>query len=202
MVGPSAATAGPSEEGSLSRAVLNYRHVGVLLSTVGENRVSTVSAGFVRMVERFKSAGLGSGNIRAVLQPWALSVAVAALAPVGCGSPAATLEIIAPPTAIAGSPFTITVTAMVGSSRDTVINSPVQFTSSDSAAVLPGIYYFTANDAGSHTFTNGITLVTPGSQSITATVVGATALTATAKITVSAAATLAQLKVNPALRDR
>jgi hypothetical protein len=202
MVGPSAATAGPSEEGSLSRAVLNYRHVGVLLSTVGENRVSTVSAGFVRMVERFKSAGLGPGNIWAVLQPWALSVAVAALAPVGCGSPAATLEIIAPPTAIAGSPFTITVTAMVGSSRDTVINSPVQFTSSDSAAVLPGIYYFTANDAGSHTFTNGITLVTPGSQSITATVVGATALTATAKITVSAAATLAQLKVNPALRDR
>ena len=75
---------------------------------------------------------------------------------------------------------------MVGGRRDTVINSSIHFTSSDSAAVLPAEYYFTATDAGSHTFTNGVTLMTAGSQSITATVVGAPGINGTADVTVSA----------------
>ena len=45
----------------------------------------------------------------------------------------------------------------------------VHFTSSDGQAVLPGNYTFTAGDAGTHTFTNGVTLKTAGTQSITAT---------------------------------
>jgi len=109
----------------------------------------------------------------------------------GCGT-SATLDITAPSSAVAGSPFTITVTAMVGKSRDTIINSPIHFTSSDSAAVLPGVYYFTANDAGSHTFTNGVTLMTAGNQSITATVIGAPGLNGTTNVAVSAATALAQ----------
>jgi hypothetical protein len=112
------------------------------------------------------------------------------LAAFGCGTPA-TLHITAPSNATAGSPFTVTVTAMVGRSRDKVINSPIHFTSSDSAAVLPPDYYFTAQDAGSHTFTNGVTLKTAGSQSITATTIGASALNGTATVTVSAATTAA-----------
>jgi hypothetical protein len=116
---------------------------------------------------------------------------VAGLVPFGCGTPA-TLVINAPSRAVAGSPFTITVTAMVGGSRDTIINSPIHFTSSDSAAVLPGDYDFTANDAGSHTFTNGVTLMTAGNQSITATVIGAPGLNGTTNVTVSAATALAQ----------
>jgi len=104
----------------------------------------------------------------------------------GCGTHAI-LVITTPSSAVAGSPFTVTVTAMVGGSRDTVINSPVHFTSSDSAAVLPQNYYFTASDAGSHTFTNGVTLNTPGIQSITGTILGATGINGTTNVTVSAA---------------
>ena len=84
---------------------------------------------------------------------------------------------------------------MVGANRDTVINSPVHFTSSDSAAVLPPDYYFTANDAGSHTFINGVTLITDGSQTITGTDIGAPGINGTASITVSAS-TAAQLRVS------
>jgi hypothetical protein len=116
-----------------------------------------------------------------------LGVLVAGLATFGCGT-YATLEISAPPGAISGSAFSITVTAMVGENRDTIINSPIKFTSSDPAAVLPPLYYFNANDAGSHTFTNGVTLMTVGNQSITATVIGAAGLTGSAKVTVSAMA--------------
>jgi hypothetical protein len=122
-----------------------------------------------------------------------LGVLVAGLATFGCGT-YATLEISAPPGAISGSAFSITVTAMVGENRDTIINSPIKFTSSDPAAVLPPLYYFNANDAGSHTFTNGVTLMTVGNQSITATVIGAAGLTGSAKVTVSA--TAAQSKVS------
>jgi hypothetical protein len=81
---------------------------------------------------------------------------------------------------------------MVGGNRDTIINSPVKFTSSDPAAILPPIYNFNASDAGSHTFTNGVTLMTVGNQSITATVIGAAGLTGSAKVTVSATAAAAQ----------
>jgi len=106
-----------------------------------------------------------------------------------CGTQHATLYITAPSTAVASTPFTVTVTAMIGNAPDRVINSPILFTSSDKAAVLPPFYGFTPSDAGSHTFTNGITLMTPGNQSITATIKDASALTATANVTVTAAAT-------------
>jgi hypothetical protein len=155
--------------------------------------VSNANAGFVRFVVRFSGnfASLGLPNVRAVLRPWALSAAMAGLVTFGCGT-RATLVVTAPYSAVAGSPITVTVTAMVGVNLDRVINSPIRFTSSDRAAILPGVYYFTANDAGSHTFTNGVTLMTLGTQSITATVIGASALTATAKVTVSATTTATQ----------
>lgn len=106
----------------------------------------------------------------------------------GCGTHA-TLTVAAPLSAITYSPFTVTVTAMVGQSRDTIINSSVLFTSSDKAANLPPVYLFTANDAGSHTFTNGVTLKTAGSQTITVTVIGAPGINGTATVTVSSPAT-------------
>lgn len=132
-----------------------------------------------------KSTCLGPRNV-AALSIRALSAAAAGLMTVGCGTHAI-LNITAPSSTVAGSPFTITVTAMVGASRDTIINSPVHFTSSDKAAVLPADYYFTPNDAGSHTFTNGVTLRTAGSQTITGTVIGAPGINGTASVTVSAA---------------
>jgi hypothetical protein len=45
----------------------------------------------------------------------------------------------------------------------------VHFTSTDSKAVLPVNYAFTAADAGIHAFTNGVTLNTYSSQTVTAT---------------------------------
>jgi subtilisin family serine protease len=53
----------------------------------------------------------------------------------------------------------------------------VQFTSSDSKAVLPGSYHFTPEDEGTHTFT--ATLKTVGTQSITATDTTTTTITGT-----------------------
>lgn len=138
------------------------------------------------------SARLGVSTALATLRPWVLSTAVAGLVTLGCGTPHATLNITIPSSAMAGSPFTVTVTAMVGGNRDTVINSSIHFTSSDRAAVLPADYYFTVSDAGSHTFTNGATLMTAGSQSITATEIGVPGLNGTANVTVSATTTTTQ----------
>jgi adhesin/invasin len=121
-----------------------------------------------------------------------LTAVVLGVVTFGCGTPHATLDIAAPSSAVAGFPFTVTVTAIYEGGQDTVINSSIHFTSSDPSAVLPPDYYYTANDAGSHTFPNGVTLKTPGSQSITATVVGGPGINGTANVTVSAATTVAQ----------
>lgn len=144
---------------------------------------------FVRFAASLRG-GLVSGEPRhgkAKLRLLSFSIFVAALATYGCATQHATLNITAPSTAVAGSPFTITITAMVGGNRDTIINSAIKFTSSDPTAVLPPLYYFTATDGGSHTFTDGVTLMTPGSQSITATVVGAAGLNGSANVTVTPA---------------
>ena len=96
----------------------------------------------------------------------ALIASVAGFAALSCGSDHAILEISAPSNVVAGSPFTATVTAIYDGKRDTIIDGPIHFTSSDTAAVLPTLYVFTAADAGSHTFT-GLLLMTPGSQTMT-----------------------------------
>ncbi len=70
----------------------------------------------------------------------------------------------------AGTAASVTVTA-----RDTYGNiatgyrGTVHFTSSDGQAVLPANYVFVSGDNGVHTFTNGVTLKTVGTQSVTAT---------------------------------
>jgi len=86
---------------------------------------------------------------------------------------------------MAGSPFTVTVTVMIGSNRDTIINNRVHFTSSDPSAVLPGDYYFTPADAGSHTWPNGFILATAGSQTISGEIIEATGINGSATILVT-----------------
>ena len=127
----------------------------------------------------------GPRSLWATWRVWRVSAALLGLATLSCGTPA-TFQITSPSNTVAGVPFTITVTATVGGKRDSIINSPVHFTSSDSAAILPADYYFTAKDAGSHTFTNGVTLMTPGRQSITGTDPGAPGLNGIVNITVTA----------------
>jgi hypothetical protein len=76
-------------------------------------------------------------------------------------------DISAPATSPARSPFTVTVTAM-DASDDPVTDyaGTVHFTSSDGSATLPNNYTFVGGDNGSHTFTNGVTLQTVGTQSV------------------------------------
>ena len=83
------------------------------------------------------------------------------------------------PTAI-GAPGSVTVTA-----DDTYGNvatgyrGTVKFSSTDTKAVLPANTGFTAAYAGTHAFTNGVTLNTAGTQSITATDTATSTITGT-----------------------
>ncbi len=95
-----------------------------------------------------------------------LCAIAATLLTLGCATPHAALVFTAPSTVVAGTPFTVTVTVLYDAKPDGVVNSPIRFSSSDPAAVLPGNYYFTQSDAGSHTWTNAFTLKTPGAQTI------------------------------------
>ncbi len=114
-----------------------------------------------------------------------LCIVAACLMTCGCGTTHAVLNFAAPLTATAGSPFTVTVTVTIDGKHDTAINSRIHFASSDPAAVLPPDYYFTPADAGSHTWTNGFTLSTPGNQTISGAIIDATGINGKASISVS-----------------
>jgi len=101
-------------------------------------------------------------------------------------SPAAasSLRITAPASAIAGRPFTITVTAFDPYNNiATGYRGTVHVISSDNRASLPSIYTFTSGDDGVHTFGNGVTLRTSGMQTITVydvfhpSIIGSTSVT-------------------------
>ncbi|MGO9598661.1 MAG: DUF4082 domain-containing protein, partial [Isosphaeraceae bacterium] len=116
-------------------------------------------------------------------------------------SPAAasTLVVTAPTSATAGAAFSVTVTAkdLYGNTATGYLGT-VQFTSSDSqtGVILPANYNFTAADAGVHTFTNGVTLETAGSQTVTATDTGTSSITGKATVTVASAAQVTHLNVS------
>ncbi|MGE5053094.1 MAG: hypothetical protein ACM3WP_02940 [Acidobacteriota bacterium] len=114
-----------------------------------------------------------------------ISIAIFTLLSFGCGTRHATLEFTAPRSATAGTAFTVTVTVMIGSERDTIINNRVHFTSSDPAAKLPGDYYFTPADAGSHTWANDFILMTPGNQTISGEIIEATGINGATTVAVA-----------------
>src|SRR6516162_2877767 len=60
----------------------------------------------------------------------------------------------------------------------------VHFTSSDGGATLPADYTFTAADNGLHTFVNGVTMQTAGTQTITVTDTSSSAFTSTMSLSV------------------
>ena len=98
---------------------------------------------------------------------------------------AAQFAVNTPGTAIAGTSFFFTVTAE-DTNGNTVVGyaGTVQFASSDTLAMLPANYTFGVADNGVHVF--GVTLKTPGVQSITATDTSNSSLTGvSAAITVS-----------------
>jgi hypothetical protein len=91
-----------------------------------------------------------------------------AFVPITATSPAPThFAVTAPANVAAGVPFTVTVTAKDASENtSTSYTGTVTFSSSDPSPTLPSNYTFTPGDAGVHTFTNGVTLNTLGTQSI------------------------------------
>jgi hypothetical protein len=93
-----------------------------------------------------------------------------------------------PTTTTAGTAATFTVSALdANGNLATGYLGTVHFTSSDPQAVLPADYTFTAADQGTHTFT--VTLLTAGSQSLSASDLFAPAVTGSeAGINVTAAA--------------
>jgi hypothetical protein len=132
-----------------------------------------------------KTYWLGNGRVSSAFSLCAAIAAIGFLVASGCATPHAVLDFTAPATATAGTTFTVTVTATIEGKRDTIINSYISFISSDPVAVLPSRYLFTPADTGSHTWTNGFTLMTPGNQTISATIYDATGINGTAKVTVS-----------------
>jgi hypothetical protein len=60
----------------------------------------------------------------------------------------------------------------------------VNFSSSDAKAILPANYTFTATDNGVHTFTNGVTLKTKGTQTVTVTDTVTSSITGTTSVSV------------------
>ncbi len=130
-------------------------------------------------------SGLSSPRVFDIMRICAFTAALVTTITSGCGNTHATLDFVAPSTATAGIPFTVTVNVLYKGRPDTVINSHIHFTSSDASAVLPPDYYFTPSDAGSHTWTNGFTLSTPGNQTISGAIFDATGINGNASISVS-----------------
>jgi len=116
---------------------------------------------------------------------WMLVIA-ASVTTSGCATPHAILDIAAPSAVTAGTPFTITVTAIYQGQQDTAVNTVVHFTSTDKDAVLPRDYWFVSADRGFHSFPNGVTLKTPGNQTISASLYMATGINGSVVVTVSA----------------
>ncbi len=176
----------PQSKRQTSSSVMNRTPPGVGVLLLG-HRVCIANSLLRRFdvifLGRFRR--IGSGIALSARRLCLLTTVVAILMTFGCGNPHAILDFSAPSTATAGSPFTVTVTVTVGGTRDSVINSFITFTSSDPAAVLPGSYRFTPADAGSHTWTNGFTLMTPGNQTISASIYDASGINGTAGVTVS-----------------
>src|SRR5206468_2908839 len=104
-------------------------------------------------------------------------------------------SVSAPSSATAGSAFSITVTALDAfNNTASSYSGKAHFTRSDSGAgsSVPADYTFTtgtADDSGTHTFTNGVTFVTAGNQIVTATDTVTSSITGTSNsVAVSAAA--------------
>ena len=125
------------------------------------------------------------GNSSSMLWWAALCAILISVVMLGCATPHATLIFIAPATAASGTPFSITVNVIYEGKPDAVINSHIHFTSSDPLAILPGDYYYTPADAGSHTFTNAFVLTTAGTQTISGYIFDANGIDGSATIAVS-----------------
>jgi hypothetical protein len=104
-------------------------------------------------------------------------------------APATHFGLALPATSTAGTPLTLTVTALDQYGNPALAyTGTVHFSSSDLQAGLPANYTFTAGDAGVHTFANAVTLKTTGAQTVTAADAVSSSVAGQASVMVSAAA--------------
>jgi hypothetical protein len=106
---------------------------------------------------------------------------------VGAAAPADHFLITAPPAVVSGTPFDVTVTALDPYGNvDTNYTGTITWATSDTdpGVILPADYMFQATDSGTHTFSGGVTLATPGYQTLTATD-PASGITGSATVTVA-----------------
>src|SRR5262249_36773261 len=102
-------------------------------------------------------------------------------------APAVALQIGAPSTVSSGAAFDVTVTAVDSyGNTDTNYTGTITWTTSDQGGgvILPPDYMFQPGDQGMVTFLGGVTLVTPGLQTLTVTdlangITGSTSVTVT-----------------------
>jgi hypothetical protein len=102
-------------------------------------------------------------------------------------APAVAFQVLAPESASSGTPFDVTVVAVDSyGNTDTHDQGTVTFTTSDTdpGVVLPPDYTFQPGDAGTATFPGGVTLITPGDQTLTVTDT-ASGITGSAIVTVT-----------------
>ena len=101
---------------------------------------------------------------------------------------ASAFVLTAPPTVMSGMPFDVTVTAVDPFGQVALgYTGTATFSTSDPdpGVVLPADYTFTASDQGTHTFSSGFTLITPGDQTLTATDTSDTTIVGSATVTVT-----------------
>ena len=161
-----------------------FRHLTSVVSNSQSRRCCRQAIAEAK-VSRIKSAFLRWWSAQVKWPSLILGTGIVVLSQGSCGGSHAILVLTGPSNVVAGQPFSMTVTAMYQSQRDTAIDGPIHFTTSDSAASLPTLYIFTSADAGSHTF-SGLSLVTPGQQTITVSDYDATPIAGTMNIMVAA----------------
>jgi hypothetical protein len=118
-------------------------------------------------IQRANLDGSGQETLITGLQkPWGIALDL------GVPGTAAYFALAAPASVPSGTSFDLTITAL-DPYGNTAVNYPgtVTFSTSDTDPdiVLPADYTFTAPDGGVHKFQGGVTLNTPGNQTITAT---------------------------------
>jgi hypothetical protein len=157
---------------------------GIALDIAGGKMYWTDADG--RDIRRANLDGTGQEIlITGLIRPSLLSLDLSTPVP-----PPSSFLITAAPTAVAGTPFDVTVTALDASGNlDSSYQGTVTFTSSDVyPGLLPADYTFTPSDQGTHTFSGGVTLFTAGAQTLTVQDTATSSIMGSATVTVGAGA--------------
>ena len=164
------------------------RFVGTTPSAAcGTSSIALLPAAATGCNDTGVASGTYTYKVTAVFHSWTATSAASTSATV---NPVASFTVTAPASATAGTAFSVTVTAKNASNATiTGYVGTVHFTSSDPGSpVLPTDYTFVSGDNGVHVFTNGVTLKTAPSRTITVNDTADVTKTGTATVTVNAAA--------------